>query len=90
MVTRNTDRILVLERVDTKKKDVGLVDPRVFSGQNELHAVMDLGTRLWSMKYKHGILPPQLKNKFTDFNTLKQHAEVYFSTRNIRISKVID
>lgn len=90
MVLRSTDRILVLEKVDPKNKNIGLLDPAVFTGKNNLHAVMDAGTGLWSMKYEHGILPPQLKNKFTDFNSLKKQAEVYFTPKNIKITKVID
>lgn len=87
---RSTDRILVLEKFDPKNKNIGLMDPKAFTGENKLHALMDTQTGLWSMKYERGIVPPQLKNKFTDFNSLKQHAEVYFNTRNIKIAKVID
>lgn len=87
---RNTDRILVLEKADPKNKDIGLMDPKAFTGENKLHGVMDLVTGLWSFKYERGIVPPQLKNKFTSFNVMKQHAEEYFKTRNIKIAKVID
>lgn len=87
---RSTDRILILEKFDPKNKDVGLMDPAVFTGKNNLHAVMDQSSGLWSMKYERGIVPPQLKNKFTDFNSLKQHAENYFKSKNIKIAKVID
>lgn len=87
---RSTDRILVLEKIDPRNKETGLMDPKAFTGENKLHAVMDLSTALWYMKYERGIVPPQLKNKFTDFNTLKKHAENYFKTRNIKIAEVID
>lgn len=87
---RKTERVLVLEKFDPKQKDIGLVDPRVFSGQNELRGVMDLSTGLWTLQYKHGHIPPQLRNKFTSFKFLLQHAEAYFKTKNIKIVKVID
>lgn len=90
MVIRSTDRVLVLEKYDPKNKDIGLIDPAVFTGNNALHAVMDESSALWSIKYERGIVPPQLKNKFTSFNALKQHAEEYFKAKNIKIVKVID
>lgn len=85
---RKTDRVLVLEKVDPKK-DVGMVDPKVFSGDNELHAVMD-SMCMWSFKYKHGQIPPALKSRWTSFNELKKAAEKYFDNKNIKITKVID
>lgn len=90
MALRKTERILVLEKFDPKQKDIGLIDPRVFNGGNELRAIMDLVTGLWSMRYTHGHVPPQLKNRFTSFKFLLQHAEAYFKTKNIKIVKVID
>lgn len=86
---RNTDRVLVLERRDATKKDIGLVDPKILTGGNRLHAVM-LPDTMWVMKYEHGMVPPQLKDRFTSFPALKQHAETYFSTRNLKIKEVID
>jgi hypothetical protein len=86
---RSTDRILVLERVDPKG-NIGLVDPGVFEGKNNLHVVMDPNTCLWSFKYERGVVPPALKNKFTDFKTAQQQAESYFTTKNIKIVEVLD
>lgn len=90
MALRSTDRILVLERVNKADKHIGLIDPKVFTGDNNLHAVMDPSTCMWTFKYEHGMVPPQLRSKFTDFNTLKKHAEIYFNTKSIRITGVKD
>lgn len=87
---RNTDRILVLEKIDPKNKDTGMIDPQVFEGKNNLHAVMDPGTCMWSLRYERGIVPTPLRQKFTDFKTLKLQAEVYLRTKNIKIVEVKD
>lgn len=86
---KSNDRILVLEKIDDGK-GVGLVDPKVFTGNNKLHAVMDEGTLLWSFRYDHGIVPGPLKDRFSSFKVLKQHAEDYFRNRNIKIKEVIE
>lgn len=85
----SSDRTLKLERIDPKK-DVGLFDPEVFKGKNNLHVVMDPSTCLWSFKYERGLVPPALKDRFTSFNVAKQQAELYFATKNIRIVEVLD
>lgn len=87
---RNTDRILVLERIDSKNKDAGMVDPGVFEGKNNLHAVMDEKTCLWSLRYERGIVPGPLRERYTDFKTLKQQTEIYLRTKNIKITEVKD
>lgn len=85
------DRILVLSVMEGKKplNTLGAADPRLFSGENKLHAVMDTQTGLWYLKYDMGIVPPPLQGRFTSFDTLKKHAEVYYSQRNIEIKEVI-
>lgn len=84
-----TDNILVLEKIDPKG-DTGLFDPEVFKGKNNLHVVMDPSTCLWSFKYERGLVPPALKDRFTSLNFAKQHAEIYFATKNIKIVEVIN
>lgn len=86
---RSIDRILLLEKIDKSNKDTGLMDPSVFTGKNNLHAVMDEKC-MWSFKYEHGHVPPQLRSKFTDFKTAKNFAENYLLTKNIKITGVID
>jgi len=89
MALRSTDRILVLRKEDPKA-NTGLIDPAVFEGKNNLHIVMDTGTLLWSFKYEHGVIPPAFRNKFTSFKQAKEHAEVYFKTKKIKIIDVRD
>lgn len=89
MALRSNDRILILERTDPKS-DLGLLDPRVFEGKNNLHAVMDTSNCIWNFKYEHGTIPPQLRGKFTSFPEAKRHAEIYFATKSIKIVDVKD
>jgi len=88
---RSPDRILVLSVKPGMKplNSLGTADPRLFTGENKLHAIMDSNS-LWSFKYDMGNIPPPLQGKFTSFDILKKHAEVYFATRNIDIVEVKD
>lgn len=87
---RTPDRVLTLKPKDGKKaKDtLGNLDPRLFNGENKLHAVMDTQTTLWKLKYEMGSVPEPLKCSFTSFKALRQHAEEYFNKRNIEITEV--
>lgn len=90
---RNPVKTLVLKVIDGTKplSSTGIVDKDLFSGENELYALMDEENLLWSFKYKRGILPPALKEqKFTSFKNLKTFADHYFKTRNIEIVEVKD
>lgn len=88
---RSGDRILVLEPVDGKAKSTtGIVDNRIFKGENALHAIQHPENSTWSFKYERGILPTPLKQTFTNFNMLYRFADDYFRKRNIKIVKVID
>jgi len=89
---RSPDRVLVLEPIEgmSPKKNTGLVDTSLFTGSNQLHAVMDTSTTLWRFQYEKGVLPEQLKHKFTSFKTLMKHADEYFKKRNIQIKEVKD
>jgi len=87
----NTDIILVLKPIDgAPKSTAGLVDRRLFSGDNTLHAKMNLQTCLWHMEYDKGLLPNPLHQQFTSFQALLKHARQYFLTRNIEITEIID
>ena len=89
---RSDDRILVLKTQDGKNtlSNTGLIDNRLFTGENKLHAVLEQDTNLWKLKYDNGIVPEALRQKFTSFAKLKSHCEAYFNKRNIEIEKVID
>ncbi len=84
---RSPDRHLKLVM---QGKDAGLLDPQLFAEKNRLRVVMDSENLTWSFKYDRGVVPPQLKGKFSNFKTAKQHAENYFKTKNVKITEVID
>ena len=89
---RSTDRVFIFKIKDGTKplSSIGLTDPRLFSGENKLHAVQNPRSMLWSLKYDFGTLPPVLKQKFTSFEKVRGTVEKYFFTRNILIEGVID
>jgi len=75
---RAKDRIFVLGVIDAKKprSSTGMIDPTLFTGENKLYAKMEPDTCLWYMQYDSGGLPQPLKAKFTNFSSLKRHAEL--------------
>jgi len=90
---RNTDRVLSLAVIDGKaaKNSTGLVDTRLFTGEQQLHCSMDLQTNLWSFRYSaNALLPEPLQGTFTSFLKAYAHAELYFKKRNVRITEVKD
>lgn len=91
-VEKNSDRILVLAPMEGKfvKSGTGIVDKQLFTGGNNLHAIMDNASCLWILKYDHGALPPVLKQKWTSFSKLYAFVEDYMNKRNIQIKEVID
>jgi hypothetical protein len=86
-----TDRVLVLEVMEGERalSSTGLVDTRLFTGENKLHAVLDHSSMLWHLKYDDGIVPQPLKQQFTGFGALYKFCEDYFKKRNIKIKEVI-
>jgi hypothetical protein len=89
---RSDTRTLVLAPIEGEKikSSTGLVDPGLFTGENNLFAIMDTQTCLWCFKYKRGGLPPALKQRFTSFDRLLEYARNYFRTRGIQIVEVLD
>jgi hypothetical protein len=87
------DRIFALELIDDKApiSSTGLVDNRIFTGENRLHCLRDESSfNLWYFKYDEGRVPETLRGiKFTKFDQAKAFAEAYFNGRNIRIKEVI-
>lgn len=89
---QTNDRVLVLQAVDGKpvKNSAGIVDSRLFTGQNKLHGVYDERTGLWNMRYETGGLPGALMQKFGTFEQLEDFARKYFATRNVEIIEIIN
>ena len=85
------DRVLVLRPIDGKPYTTGgLLDPRIFKGENKLHAMMDLQTSLWYLKYDMGVIPQPLQQRFTSLRRCLEYTRAYFLSRNIEIIEVID
>lgn len=89
---RNPDRIIKLKPMEGAKmlNTKGMVDSRLFTGDNNIHAVMSQEDCLWSIKYDSGILPHHLKQRFTSFKHLYNYVEAYFKARGVEISEVKD
>ena len=88
---RKTDRVFSIKAIEgSSKSSNGLVDSRLFTGDNKLHAVMDPASMLWSLKYEYGILPNAFKQRFTNFKVLHAFVQEYFRKRNIEIKEIID
>lgn len=86
------DRVLVLKVKEGMKpmSTTGAADPRLFTGENKLHAIMDPQSCLWKMRYDSGIVPLPLQGTFTGFRALKKFADAYYDKRNIEIIEVRD
>lgn len=90
---KKDDRELVVRPIEGKTPlaSSGLLDPRVFSGEgNTLHAVKDQFDGLWKLKYVHGLIPMELRQKFTTFSKLYDFVQFYLRKRNLQIVEVID
>lgn len=89
---RSDDRILVLRPMEGKNSltNIGMIDNKLFTGENKLHGIMDPETCHWHFKYEMGVLPSPLKSNFTSFKKLKDYAVDYFKKRNIDIIEIID
>lgn len=88
---RDHDRVIMLKPLKGKQtNNHGMVDTRLFSGDNKLHAIMDHQTSLWYLKYEKGALPDPLKQHFTGFSKLMNYVTEYFKRRNIEVIEVLD
>lgn len=91
---RGNERAFALELMDNKApiSSTGLIDKRLFTGDNKIYAMRDeQSVNLWYFQYEKGELPPALKDaKFTKFDQAQKFLERYFNTRNIKIKEVID
>ena len=87
---KKSDRIVILKPMDGKKvqSTSGLADPRLFTGENELHIYRD--QRLWKIRYKMGGVAEPLKQSFTTFDQTLAVVKQYFLRRNIEVTGVID
>lgn len=86
------DRIIVLRPMDGKKSlsSAGTVDNRLFNGENRLHAVWDVNSGAWEVRYDKGIIPAALDMKFTELTQLIDMVRNYYARRNIEIVEILD
>src|SRR5258706_151479 len=89
---RKTDIVLILKPMEGKKalSGTGIVDQSLFTGDNHLHAKLDPQTCLWYPEMDKGVLPPQLKQRFTSFSKLYDFVKTYYGRRNIELVEVLD
>lgn len=89
---RSDNRVIILKTMEgkTAKDYAGKIDPRLFTGENRLHAVYDPQKGMWNMRYETGAIPAPLQQKFMTFEDLLAHAKQYFLGRNIEVAGVID
>jgi hypothetical protein len=86
------DRVFVFKPAEGKKQlsSTGIVDPKLFTGDNKLVASKEEDTNLWVLKYTDGIVPPVFKQRFTSFSAAMKFAKNYFNKRGFQITEVID
>lgn len=85
------DRVLVLKAKEgmSPKSSSGLIDKRLFTGENNIHAVMDPEYGHWYVKYDAGTVPTPLQQRWTSFSKLYEFVKGYYSQRNIEIKEVL-
>lgn len=88
----SNNRTIMLERIPGTKPltDKHEKDYRIFLEATPLHAVRNDNTNLWSMHYTPpAVIPESLRQQFTRFDLLVDHARSYFSKRNIQIKEIV-
>lgn len=68
----------------------GMVDNRLFTGENELHAMMDPEYGHWYVQYKSGIIPSVFQQRWTSFTKLYDFVVQYYKRRNVDVTEIID
>ena len=89
-ITTGNVRVLRMKPKDGgAKSSTGLVDNRLFTGENELNAQMDMESCLWHLKQKIGAVDPKLRDKrWTSFRMLYNDVVTYYANRNVEITEV--
>lgn len=65
------------------------VDKRLFTGDNNLHAVRDIRKGVWFLRYDNGATPEGLKGEWSEFNMLTGFVTAYFDKRNIEVTSIL-
>lgn len=80
---------IALKEGKTAKNSSGLIDTRLFNGENKLFCIMDEYGN-WFFKYQNGLLPEPLKCKFTRVSKAVEYAKQYFAKRDLEVTEVKD
>lgn len=81
----------MLERIPGTKplNGKGNKDYHLFLEETPLHATRNDNSNLWTMHYTPpAVVPEPLKQQFTRFDLLVDHARNYFRARNIQIKDI--
>jgi hypothetical protein len=72
---RKDKRIISLAPMEGKKtlSSTGMIDPRLFTGENQVIAQYDANAGMWSARYSVGATPMGLQQRFTLFNDLVEY-----------------
>ncbi len=89
---KSSNRELKLKVMDDKApvSSIGLLDKRLFKGDNSLWAVLDPHYGFWSFRFTHGQVPIELQNNWTTFQNALKDAKTYFAGRNVEIYEIVD
>ena len=90
---RNTDVILKLKIKEGAKgatNSQGLLDNRLFKGENNIHLMVDPQYMHYFFKYDSGGLPEPFRQRFTSYDKAFNFAKAYFDKRNVEIAEVLD
>jgi hypothetical protein len=68
----------------------GMVDNRLFTGENKLHATYIDHSGMWKLHYDIGAIPGGLQMQFTTLQELLTHVRSYFKKRNVEVVDVVD
>lgn len=89
---KSDDRVIILKPKEgfDPLDSSGMVDKRLFTGDNGLHVIKDPETCFWSLRFEAGILPDPLKGSWNSFNKIVDHVRDYYNRRNIEIVEIRD
>jgi hypothetical protein len=89
---KSNERYVLLKQMEGQDplNSKGMVDKRLFTGENKLLVTLDPQDSLWSIKFEKGLTPGNLTQRFTAFSKAVKHIKDYYAKRNIEIDKIID
>lgn len=86
-----SDIVLKLKVIDGEKplSSLGMVDKRLFTGDNKLHLKYNHQTHLYYYELDSGVLPQPLKQNFTSMQFAIEFAKDYYARRNVEVYEII-